>query len=74
MSVLLTSFLTIAAAMGAKHLWFAANVARSQMMSPADVWDIAVMSFVFLVTATFWCATWRARAQTQTVRVRSDRR
>lgn len=72
MLVFLTSFLTVAAALGAKQIWFAADVARSQMMSPADLWDIALMGFVFLVTAAFWCATWRARAQK--VRVRARRR
>lgn len=70
MLVFLTSLWTIAAAMGAKPLWFAANVAKSQVMSPADVWDIAVMGFIFLVTAVFWCATWRTRAQTAKARAR----
>jgi hypothetical protein len=70
MLVFLTSLLTVAAALGAKQLWFALDVARSQMVSPADVWDIAVMGFVFLVTAVFWCATWRTRAQTAKVRSR----
>ena len=70
MLVLLTSLLTVAASLGAKELWFAADVARSQMMSPADIWDIAVMGFVFLVTAVFWCATWRTRAATAKVRSR----
>ena len=70
MLVLLTSLLTVAAAMGAKPLWFAADVAHSQMMSPADIWDIAVMAFIFLVTAVFWCATWRTRAQKVRARIR----
>jgi hypothetical protein len=73
MLALLISFLTIAATLGAKPLWFAANEARSQMMSPADAWDIAAMAFVFLVTAIFWCATWRTRAQKVPVRIRRRR-
>lgn len=72
MLVLLTSLLTIAASLGAKPLWFAASVARSQMMSPADVWDIAVMGFVFLVTIAFWGVTLMSRAQK--VRIRARRR
>jgi hypothetical protein len=71
MLALLTCLLTVAAALGAKPLWFAAGVARDHVISPSEVWDIAVMAFVFLVTAVFWCATWTARAQE--VRIRSDR-
>lgn len=70
MLVLLTSLMTVAASLGAKELWFTVDVARSQMMSPADVWDVAVMGFVFLVTAIFWCATWRTRAAAAKARTR----
>lgn len=70
MLVLLTSLLTVAAALGAKELWFAAEVARSQMMSLADIWDVAAMGFVFLVTAVFWCATWRTRVAAAKARIR----
>ncbi len=72
MLVLLTSLLTVAAALGAKPMLFAANVARSQVMSPADLWDIAVMSVIFLVTIAFWAVTLLSRVQR--VRVRARRR
>ena len=70
MLVLLTSLLTVAASLGVKELWFAADVGRSQVMSLADAWDIAAMAFVFLVTAVFWCATWRTRVAAAKARTR----
>lgn len=72
MPVLLTLFLTVTAAFGANQLVLLAQLAKGRMMSPSDAWDIAVMGFVFLVTAIFWCATLNVRRQE--VRVRSDRR
>jgi hypothetical protein len=73
MSVLLTLFVTAAATFGAKQLWLLAQLAKGRMMSPSDAWDIAVMGFVFLVTAVFWCATWKSRREEVRVRVRSNR-
>jgi hypothetical protein len=72
MPVLLTLLLTVTAAFGAKQLWLLAQLAKGRMMSPSDAWDIAVMAFVFAITALFWCATWKERRQE--VRVRSHRR
>ena len=74
MSVLLTLFVTAAAAFGAKQLWLLAQLAKGRMMSPSDAWDIAVMGFVFAVTAVFWCLTWKTRRQEVRVRARRDRR
>jgi hypothetical protein len=70
MSVLLTLLLTAAAAFGAKQLWLLAHLARGRVIGPAEAWDIAVMGFVFLVTAVFWCATWKVRRQEARVSAR----
>lgn len=73
MSILLTLIFTSTAAFGAKQLWLLAQLAKGRVMSPSDVWDIAVMGFVFLITAVFWCATWKTRRQEARVRVRRRR-
>jgi hypothetical protein len=70
MSVLLTLLFTATAAFGAKQLWLLVQLAKGRMMSPSDVWDIAVMGVVFAVTALFWCTTWRTRRQEARVRAR----
>jgi hypothetical protein len=73
MPVLLALLLTASAALGANQLWLLAQLAKGRLMSPGDAWDIAVMGFVFLVTAVFWCATWNVRRQEVRVRARPSR-